>query len=167
MIVADSSPLIHLSRIGRLELLRKVYGAILIPKGVWDEVVTQSKGRPGASEVEKGLAEGWIKTARVSVLKVLEAEGALGADGEVVALARSRRIPILSNDRALAAIAKTHGVRLIWLTQTLVEAAEKQVISSEEGRLILRELVRAGLRVRSEVLAEVVHLLEEPPRKSH
>jgi len=41
LIVADSSPLIHLSRIGRLELLRKVYGTILIPRGVWEEVVTE------------------------------------------------------------------------------------------------------------------------------
>ena len=161
MIVADAFPLIHLSKIGQLQLLKKVYGTILIPRGVWDEVVTQAEGRPGASEVERGMGEGWIKTATVSVPKVLEAEGAVGADGEVIALAKERKKPLLSNDRILATIARTHGVRVVWLTQTLVEAVGKEVISSREGRTILRELVRAGLRVRSEVLAEVVHLLEE------
>jgi uncharacterized protein len=165
LIVADSSPLIHLSRIGQLELLRKIYGTILIPNGVHDEVVAQAEGRPGASEVETGIDKGWIKTVRVSVPKVLEAEGAYGADGEVIALAENRHVALLTNDRAVAAIARTHGVRVVWLTRALVEAVEKEIVSSEQARIIVRELVRAGLRVRSEVLAEVFHLLEERGRK--
>jgi hypothetical protein len=67
----------------------------------------------------------------------------------------------LTNDRAVAAIAKTHGIPVVWLTGALVEAVEKEIVSSEEARIVVRELVRAGLRVRSEVLAEVFHLLEE------
>jgi predicted nucleic acid-binding protein len=165
LIVADASPLIHLSKIGKLEILKKLYGTILIPNGVWDEVVTQAKGRPGASEVESGHAEGWIKTARVVVQKVLETEGAFGADGEVIALAEKRQVPLLLNDRAVAAIARTHGVRVVWLTRALVEAVEKNAVSSQEASLILRELVRAGLRVRSEVLAEVFHLIEDRGKK--
>jgi predicted nucleic acid-binding protein len=165
LIVADASPLIHLGKIGRLGLLKRLYGTILIPNGVWDEVVTQAKGRPGASEVERGHAEGWIKTVRVVNPKALEPEGAFGADGEVIALAEKRQVPLLLNDRAVAAIARTHGVRVVWLTRALVEAVEKNVVSSEEASLILRELVRAGLRVRSEVLAEVFHLIEDRGKK--
>ncbi len=161
MIVGDSSPLIHLSRIGRLQLLRKVYGTILIPRGVWDEVVGQGEGRPGGSEVQIGVEEGCIRIEKVSVTRRLEAEGAEGADAEVIALARQRRIPLLSNDRTLAAIARPAGVRVIWLTQALVEAVEKRVLSSREARVVLRELVGSGLRVRSEVLAEIVHLSEQ------
>jgi predicted nucleic acid-binding protein len=165
LIVADASPLIHLSKIGRLGLLKRLYRTTLIPNGVWDEVVTQAKGRPGASEVERGHAEGWIKTVRVVNPKALETEGAFGADGEVIALAEKRQIPLLLNDRAVAAIARTHGVRVVWLTRALIEAVEKNVLSSEEASLILRELVRAGLRVRSEVLAEVFHLIEDRGKK--
>jgi predicted nucleic acid-binding protein len=161
LIVADASPLIHLSKIGRLELLKKLYGTILIPKGVWDEVVTQAEGRPGASEAQGGLGQGWIRMVKVSVQKVLEAEGAFGADGEVISLAEKRRSPLLLNDRAVAAIAQTHGVRVVWLTQALKEAVDKEILSIEEGRLVLRELVRTGLRVRSEVLAEIFHLMGE------
>jgi predicted nucleic acid-binding protein len=165
LIVADASPLIHLSKIGKLGLLKRLYGTILIPNGVWDEVVTQAKGRPGASEVEHGHAEGWIRTVKVVVPKTLETEGAFGADGEVIALAEKRQVPLLLNDRAVAAIARTHGVRVVWLTRALVEAVEKNIGSSEEASLILRELVRAGLRVRSEVLAEVFHLIEDSGKK--
>ena len=165
MIVADASPLIHLSKIGRLGLLKRLYDTVLIPKGVWEEVVAQAKGRPGASEVERGIAEGWIKVAKVSVPKTLQTEGTFGADGEVIALAEKRHLPLILNDRAVAAIARTHGVRVVWLTQALIDAVEKSEVSSGEASAILRELVRAGLRIRSEVLAEVFHLIEERGKK--
>lgn len=161
MIVADASPLIHLSRIGRLELLRRLYGTVLIPKGVWEEVVTQAAGRPGASETRSGQAEGWIKIVSVSAPRELEDEGAFGADGEVIALAEKRKIPLLLNDRAVAAIARTHGVQTVWLTQALVAAVEKRLVSGDEAHTVLRELIRAGLRVRSEVLAEVFHIIDQ------
>ena len=51
------------------------------------------------------------------------------------------------------------------LRWVLAEAVGTSVTSSEDARVILRELIRAGLRVRSEVLAESFHLLEERGRK--
>lgn len=165
MIVVDAAPLIYLSKTGRLNLLKKLYDTVLVPKAVWNEVVTEAHGRPGASEVEKGLEEGWIKTRKVRVSKSLEAEGAEGADAEVIVLAKESDLLLLTNDRALATIARTHGVGVKWLTQAIVEAVDRRVITSKEGRALLRDLVRAGLRVRSEVLAEVVHLLEEAKKE--
>ena len=160
MIVVDSAPLIYLSKTGNLELLKKLYGRILVPRGVWEEVVTQGRGRPGASEVESARRDGWLRTEKVSVPEMLEAEGADGADGEVITLARSRRLPVLTNDALVVAIARTHGVKAKWLTEALIEAVHDRVLSAKEARLILRDLVRSGLRVKSEVLAEVVHMME-------
>jgi predicted nucleic acid-binding protein len=37
IVVSDSSPLISLAAIGRLELLRDLYGAIAIPRAVYHE----------------------------------------------------------------------------------------------------------------------------------
>lgn len=165
MIIVDAAPLIYLSKIGRLELLKSVYDRILVPEGVWREVVVEAQGRPGASEVESGRDEGWIKVSKATVSVVLDAEGIVGADREVIALAKARRLPLLTNDRALAMVARTHGVRVIWVTQALVKAVERKAVSASEGRLLLRDLVRAGLRVKSEVLAEIVHLLEEAEKR--
>lgn len=161
MIVVDAAPLIYYSRIARLELLRKLYGKLVIPQAVWDEVVTNAQGRPGAGEVEKGVREGWINTVKAPPVKILEAEGAVGADAEVIALAQKMKLPLLTNDRIVALIAKTHGVKTKWLTQTVIEAVHDKIITTVEARKILRDLVRAGLRVRSEVLTEVIHALEK------
>ena len=42
-VVADASTLIGLSRIEQLNLLRKLYGEVIIPQSVYDEVVIESK----------------------------------------------------------------------------------------------------------------------------
>ena len=67
MIVADAAPLIYLSKTGKLDLLKKLYGTVLVPGGVWDEVVTRAQGRPGASELEKAREQGWVKTVRYTI----------------------------------------------------------------------------------------------------
>jgi predicted nucleic acid-binding protein len=50
-VVSDASALIDLARIGELDLLRRLYGELLIPEAVWREVVIEGAGQPGAEEV--------------------------------------------------------------------------------------------------------------------
>ncbi len=105
--------------------------------------------------------EGWVGTERVAGVRSLAGEGEEGADAEVIALARELKLPILTNDRALAVVARTHGVRVKWLTQAVIEAVRDGVVTTVETRMLLRDLVRAGLRIRSEVLMEVIHQIEK------
>ena len=50
-VVADSTPLISLSALGKPDLLHRFYGRILIPEAVFREIVTQGQGRWGAAEI--------------------------------------------------------------------------------------------------------------------
>ena len=63
--VSNSSPLIHLARIGRLGLLRTLFSPITIPGAVHREVVSEGNDRPGASEVARAVADGWLTVAAV------------------------------------------------------------------------------------------------------
>jgi predicted nucleic acid-binding protein len=62
-VVSNASPLISLARIGKLDLLRQLYGELLIPEAVWHEVVIEGVGQPGANEVKVAT---WIKTQSVT-----------------------------------------------------------------------------------------------------
>lgn len=57
-VVSNASPLINLARIGKLDLLRQLYGELFIPEAVWQEVVTDGVGQPGAVDVKVAT---WIK----------------------------------------------------------------------------------------------------------
>ena len=51
-IVSNSSALINLARIGRLDILQQLYVEVTIPEAVWHEVVVEGAGQLGADTVK-------------------------------------------------------------------------------------------------------------------
>jgi predicted nucleic acid-binding protein len=49
IVVSNTSPLINLAVVGRLELLHQLYGEVIIPQAVYEEIVISGSGQPGAS----------------------------------------------------------------------------------------------------------------------
>src|SRR5437870_11746799 len=140
-----------MGRLGQLGVLRRLYGNIVIPEGVLEEVAGDAE-RAGATEVKNGVDEGWIIVRKVGVPPILNRAGAVGVDGEVLALAKRDALPLLTNDRGLAALARAHGVSVKWLTQAVVEAVARRMLSASESRSLFVDRVRSGLRVGSAVL---------------
>ena len=83
-VVSNTSPIVNLAAIGQLELLRGVFGSIIIPDAVYHEIVVQGAGRAGSSEIP---AAEWIVQRSVNNLHVADIlKQELGA-GEALALA--------------------------------------------------------------------------------
>lgn len=51
VVVSDATPLIALAKIGHLHILIELFGQVIIPQGVYDEVVTNAPNRPGSAEI--------------------------------------------------------------------------------------------------------------------
>ena len=69
-IVSNASPLINLARIGKLDLLRQLYGEVLVPQAVWQEVVLDGAERPGADEVKTST---WIQMRTIGDQRLAQA----------------------------------------------------------------------------------------------
>jgi predicted nucleic acid-binding protein len=99
-IIADSSPLISLALINRLQLLTQLYSNVIIPSAVWDEITVKGRGLAGAYEV--GLIK-WaeIRNAEMSVLQPLTILLDRG-ESEVIALALTipDAVALLDDSRA-------------------------------------------------------------------
>jgi predicted nucleic acid-binding protein len=54
--VSNSTPLIHLAKIGQLELLRDFFGTLWIPPAVYRECVDEGKAYPGCLASRRILA---------------------------------------------------------------------------------------------------------------
>ena len=98
-VVADTSPLIALARIGELDLLRRLYGRVAVPAAVEAELAIGSD-RPGARMLEAALVAGWLSVQPVSDrapgpdLSLLLGPG----EAEAIVLAEERQARLLLID---------------------------------------------------------------------
>jgi len=131
--ISDSSTLIHLAGIGRLELLREFYGNILISPAVWREVVEEGKERPGAREVKDAHKSGWIEVIvpnNESVVRLLERELHKG-EAEAIALAIERHPTIIFLDELEARrVANIYGLRKTGVIGILIRAKLESKVPS-------------------------------------
>ena len=98
-IVSNSTPLIHLARIGQLDLLRDFFGKVMIPPAVYEECVVQGKAYRDAQLIAQ--AE-WLEIKPVSVshlVILLNAELDRG-EAEAIALALQQPTDLLLLDDA-------------------------------------------------------------------
>ena len=155
-VVADAGPLIGLARIGQLDLLRRLYGRVVVPPAVESELAIGSD-RPGAKALEGAIRAGWI------AVDTLADAGAfqdllmlLGAgEAEAIALAQRRRARLLLVDDARGRrIARSRGVPVAGVAGVLLAAKIRQEV--EAVGPILRELAAAGYRLAPRLLAQVL-----------
>lgn len=123
--VSDSTPLIALASVGRLDLLRALFGAVLIPEAVRREVVEVDADRPGAAEV---LAAAWIRTSHVhdAELVALLSERLDPGEAEAIALAVERGAALVLLDERLGRQqARDQGLEVTGTLGLLVSAKER------------------------------------------
>ncbi len=159
-IVSNSSPLIGLARLRRLDLLRALYGEILVPDAVWREVVLEGPEHPGGAEVETST---WIRRRSVANRPLVQAlQRHLGAgEAEAIALALEARAELLlMDDRMGRRAARRLGIRTLGLAGVLLEAKAKGLVPAVKPFLDeLRDL--AGFRLGDEVYAQVLREAKE------
>jgi predicted nucleic acid-binding protein len=90
IVVSNSSPLIGLSAIGKLELLENLYQTIYVPEIVFREVAEEGENRPGAKEIRNAV---WIKTYEVDKRQIEEVSLNAGlGQGESASLILAKRL---------------------------------------------------------------------------
>jgi hypothetical protein len=129
IVVSDSSPLIALCRIGSLELLHDLFGQLVIPDAVWQEIVASHPGKAGVTEI---AAATWIARQSVKdrpLLKLLRQD--LGAgESEAIVLAREMSAEVLLMDeRRGREAAKCLGITCTGLIGVLIEGRRRGIVN--------------------------------------
>lgn len=160
-VVADSSVLISLSAIGRLEIIRARFpeGICLAP-AVWREVVEQGRERPGTDEIRTAV---WVK--RIQVKDPLFADYLRIAldDGEADSIALAREITaslILIDERDARDVAQSFGFHVLGTIGLLIWA--KQTGHVNNLKELLDELLyTANFRISRDLYAFAVRQVNE------
>ncbi len=135
LVASNSSPLINLSIIGRLELLQHKFSEVLIPQAVWREVVIEGIGKPGAEEVEKS---GWTKVKEVQDKLLVASLTQHLDDGESEAIALALEMGadlVLLDEKDARETAEAFGLNVLGIVGILVWAKREGLILSLKAEL--------------------------------
>ena len=159
MVVVDSSALIPLAWVGRLDLVRAVFDDVETTEEVRDEVLVE--GKHGTDALERFLGDVSIHDAPDRATDVATLEGIAVADASVVLLAERRGERLLANDKGLITVARSHGVECWWVTTLLLRCARTGVLDADEANEVLYDLVDSGTNLSPQVYAQVQKKLDE------
>lgn len=158
MIAIDSPPLIHLSQIGRLDILGSY--ELITTESVREEVIIE--GKAGVSRLKElfkrievvNLSEKDIDTAS----PIAKTEGVHQADAELLLLANRKKCSLLTNDRALVLLARSLGIKVWWVTTLILNLVREKKLSKEVGKDILDDLIMSGMKIET---SEYIRILRE------
>lgn len=168
MVVVDSGPLIYLSRISQVQLLKALFGSVIISRSVYQEIVVKGKAlqKPGISTIEQAIEDGWIQVVETTpaedelVKKLAVQESVEIEDAEVLFLAKKYGDGLVTNDGWLVKVAVSLGVDTYWTTTLVLLAVRKRVLSKAQGRVILRKLVLSGMYLQTDVYEALLGALD-------
>ena len=152
--ICDAAVLIGLAKIGRLDLLNKLYKNIYIPWGVYQEVVVRGGKRPGVKEIDQ--AE-WIRKIKVkdrTAVNLLVSEFGQG-ESEVLVLGKELKADWLILDDARARTAAiSAGYRIIVLAGILLLAKQRNLI--EDIKPLFDELLDKNFRLSDKIMKTIL-----------
>lgn len=161
-IVSNATPLIYLAKLGRLELLKRVFGEVFIPEEVRIEVVDRGKqlGERDAYLIEKAIDDGWLKVSRAEIVEVpikLEL-------GEVAVLSLAKNLgvrEVLMDEISARTAARLLGLIPRGTIFVLLKAVERKEMDLDNFLEVLNELIKHGFRLKEEVYLEAVRKARE------
>lgn len=162
IVVSDSSPIIYLSIVGRLDILQVLFERIIIPEAVYNELTIHGKGQPGSQEV---LDSDWIEVrycSDMSLFKVLETQLDIG-EAQAITIAQELHADLLLIDERLGRnVAKSLDIPIIGLLG-IFNLAKKKGIVSYVKPIIDQLITNVGFRVSSELYRTFLISLNENP----
>ena len=159
MVVVDSSALIPLAWIGRLDLVSVSFDDVRTTEEVREEVLTE--GKRGTATLDEFLADVTVHETPDAADEVAPMEGISVADASVILLAAADEESLLANDKGLIEVARSHGVECWWVTTLLLRCTKEGELTADEGTDVLYDLVDEGMNLHPKVYAQVQKNLQE------
>ena len=138
-IVSNTTPIISLASIKKLDLLREIFKEIIIPEAVYDEI--KAKESYGYKEVECEFIK--VMAIKGEIYRDLLFSQLDPGEAETIMLAKETSADLVIIDENLGyQIAKNSGLNVIRTLSVLLKAKEKGVIT--EIKPLLDEMISKG-----------------------
>lgn len=159
IVISDTSPISNLATVGQLDLLQQVYGNVIIPETVYQEIINAGATEPATLAIQNLE---WIKKGSVNNLNlVMSLQAKLDpGEAEAIVLALELKADLLIVDERKGRKEATKlGIKITGTLGVLLKAKKLGLISSIKP--ILDDLINSGFWVSSEIYQQVLALVEE------
>jgi uncharacterized protein len=150
-VVCNSSPLIALLSVNKIDILNKLFGEVLIPEAVFNEVFKVEN-----KEADFNKAK-FLKVVRVgdrNLVKVLNVHLGLG-ESEVIALSLEKDLDrVILDDKQARKIAGNMDLKVIGTVGVLLLAKQKSLINSIKP-LLLEMKEKVNFRISQSIIDKV------------
>ena len=155
IVICDSSPLIALFALEKIDLLDRLFDKVIILEAVFNEVFSYEKlSVPNFLIKEKVIDKNLIDSLSIRLDY---------GESEVIALALEKKIErVLIDDKAARKIAHSLGLKVIGTLGLLILAKEKQFIN-EIKPLMLKLIEKIAFRIGKKVLNMALEKVNEKP----
>lgn len=162
-VIVNSTPLIILCNIGRLDILQKLYGEIVVPEAVYKEVTAKEE-----SVCQRLVSAEWIHMERIQEKTDKKMYKAKLHDGEVEVMILAQENDntdlVIIDDNAAKKTAKYLGLNVTGTLGVLLKAKKKGII--KEVSPVLNEMKRKGFYISEYVEHLVLEKAGELMKKS-
>lgn len=153
IVVSDTTPINYLVLIDRIEILKELFGQVIIPRAVWDEF-----HKPGTPDLVRAWADAspaWLEVKEASSSFITSVRKLGAGEREAIALAKELRADaILMDERKGTKEAQRHGLIAIGTLAILERAAARGLLDLAES---FRELAQTNFRLpRTDVLENLL-----------
>ena len=163
LIVSDTTPIISLMKVEQLYLLEKMFGYIVIPKAVYDELTVNEKF---AKEILKIKEAEFIKVGEVkndsSVNILRNVTGLDAGESEAIVMAGEKEADLLLMDEHKGRqVAKKLGIKITGTIGILLQAFDEGMMSKEDVKKCILVLKESNIRISDNLCKKVYEYIEK------
>ena len=170
--ISNTSPIIWLAKIGKLDLLKELFGEVLISEESYKEAVEVGlkEGYSDALVIKDACDQGWIKIKHLNETQVAACQNIIRhsielhiGEAQAIVLAREsgKDTLLLMDDSSGRAFAETWGIRVKGVLYVIVSALRNDLSDKAEAKENALNLVRKGFRIEPKFLAKLLQEIEK------
>ena len=149
IVVSDTTPLISLLKIDRIDLLEKLFGQVLIPQAVFEELTADERFKLEADQISSKqfiIVKAVQNLESASILK--RATGLDQGESEAIVLTDELNADVLLMDEAKGrAVSSQMGLKIMGTIGILMVAYEEKELSSDDVKWCIEVLQNAGRHI--------------------
>lgn len=172
--VSNTSPLIWLAKIGKLNLLKELFGEVVISEESYKEAVEKGleEGFSDALVIKDAYEQRWIKVKTLNKNQTAVCEKIMQHsfelhNGEVQAIVLTREAGkdalLLMDDSSGRAFAEAWGLKVKGVLYIIIAALRNELLDKAEAKETVLTLVKKGFRIEPKVLARFLEEIEKQP----